>query len=223
MNPGAVIFDMDGVLVDSEPLYDQATTLFLRDFGVEADSAFYDRLRGLTLPAVWGSLKDRYALPQPLAELAAESSRRLDLFFAELPGLEPMPGARELVAALRTEGVALAVASSSRRSRVELLLRRLGLEPAFAAVVSGDDVERGKPDPEIFLAAADRLDVAPARCAVLEDADRGVRAALAAGMRCVALDRGQGGQPGLALAHLTVTDLRDLSPARLRTLWDRSG
>jgi HAD superfamily hydrolase (TIGR01509 family) len=216
----AVVFDMDGVLVDSEPLYDLATTEFLRRRGVEADPAHFDTLRGLALPEVWRALADRYRLAEAPEKLAEASSRDLDRFFAERGRLEPIAGVRELVAALKQAGSALAVASSSPCRRVADLLGRLGLARSFAVVVSGDEVRRGKPDPEIFLTAARRLGLDPEGCAVVEDSERGVAAALAAGMRCVGLDRGQRGQPGLGRAHLVVPDLRQLTVDRLRELWD---
>lgn len=219
----AVVFDMDGVLVDSEPLYDLATTEFLRRRGVEADPRFYDTLRGLGILEVWAALADRYRLSRDVEDLAGEAARDLDRFFADRGRLEPMPGARELVLDLAAAGSALAVASSSPRRRVEDLLGRLGLAGSFAVVVSGDEVRRGKPDPEIFLTAARRLGLDPEGCAVVEDSERGVAAALDAGMRCVGLDRGQQGQPGLCRAHLVVQDLRQLSADRLRMLWNATG
>lgn len=223
MGLNAVIFDMDGVLVDSEPLYDLATTLFLRRRGVEADPAHFDTLRGLPLPEVWRALADRYRLAEKPDELAEAASRALDRFFADRGRLEPIPGVCELVAALNGAGLPVAVASSSPGRRVEDLLGRLGLDRSFAVVVSGNDVRRGKPDPEIFLTAARRLGVHPNGCAVVEDSERGVAAALGAGMRCVGLDRGQLGQPGLHRAHLVVPDLEQLTVDRLRSLWDGAG
>jgi HAD superfamily hydrolase (TIGR01509 family) len=216
----AVIFDMDGVLVDSEPLYDLATTEFLRRRGVAADPRFYDTLRGLGLLEVWAALADRYRLSQSVEDLAVEATRDLDRFFGDRGRLEPMPGARELVMELAMAGSALAVASSSPGRRVADLLGRLGLARWFAVVVSGDEVRRGKPDPEIFLTAARRLGLDPEGCAVVEDSERGVAAALDAGMRCVGLDRGQRGQPDLGRAHLVVPDLRQLTVDRLRAMWD---
>jgi HAD superfamily hydrolase (TIGR01509 family) len=220
MGLDAVIFDMDGVLVDSEPLYDLATTEFLRRRGVDADPAHFDTLRGLPLPEVWAALADRYRLAEPVEELAEAASRDLDRFFADRGRLEPIPGVRELVAALNGAGLPLAVASSSPHRRVGDLLGRLGLDRSFPVVVSGDEVRRGKPDPEIFLTAARSLGVDPDGCVVVEDSERGVAAALGAGMRCVGLDRGQAGQPGLRRAHLVVPDLEQLTVDRLRSLWD---
>jgi len=223
MGLDAVVFDMDGVLVDSEPLYDLATTVFLRRRGVEADPAHFDTLRGLPLLEVWAALAARYRLHEPVADLAAEASRNLDRFFADRGRLEPIPGVRELVAALNAAGVPLAVASSSPSRRVQDLVGRLGLDRSFPVLVSGDEVRRGKPDPEIFLTAARRLGVDPNGCAVVEDSERGVAAALDAGMRCVGLDRGQLGQPGLRRAHLVVLELTQLTVDRLRSLWDGAG
>jgi beta-phosphoglucomutase-like phosphatase (HAD superfamily) len=215
---GAVIFDMDGVLVDSEPIYDRETTLFLAELGVVADPAFYDTLRGLPPLEVWSRLAARYDLPQPLEWLAAESIRRLDLHFGSLGPLDPVPGAGELVAELVAATVPLAVASSSVAGRVAAVLDALGLDRHFGVTVSGDDVADGKPAPDIFLEAARRLGVDPAACVVVEDSYNGVTAALAAGMRCVAYAADGSDHPDRARADLVVDDLRGLSLERLRRL-----
>jgi HAD superfamily hydrolase (TIGR01509 family) len=120
---------------------------------------------------------------------AARLSRRKEaidrsLVDADFPA---MPGAAELVAALDEAGFALALASSGPPENVELALDRLGVRGRFAAAVNGRDVQRGKPDPQVFLLAAERLGLAPARCVVVEDAPVGVEAAHAAGMPAVAL------------------------------------
>jgi beta-phosphoglucomutase-like phosphatase (HAD superfamily) len=217
---GAVIFDMDGVLVDSEPIYDRETTVFLAELGVAADPAFYDTLRGLPPLEVWSRLADRYELPQRLDWLAAESIRRLDAHFGSLGPLDPVAGAGELVAELAAAGVPLAVASSSVASRVAAVLDALGLARWFPVTVSGDEVAHGKPAPDIFLEAASRLGVDPAGCVVVEDSFNGVTAALAAGMRCVAYAADGSDHPERARADLVVDDLRGVSVERLRRLVD---
>jgi HAD superfamily hydrolase (TIGR01549 family) len=215
----AVIFDMDGVLLDSEPVYDRATTAFVEELGFEADPRVYDLVRGLTVIDVWEVLAHHFGIDRPVAELAAESVRRLNGFFASAEGIEPRPGVTELLDELAAAGLPLAVASSSPRERIAIILRRLGIDHRLPTRVGGDDVVRGKPDPEVFLRAAEQLEVAPEHCVVIEDAARGVAAALAAGMRCVALDCGTDTREALAQAHLIIDDLRRLDHPRLLKLW----
>ena len=115
--------------------------------------------------------------------------------------LEPFADAAETLGALRARGIAVAVASSSARERLAHTLRRAGLEDAFDVSVAGDEVEHGKPAPDMFLEAARRLGVEPARCAVVEDSPPGVAAGRAAGMLTVAVARAPGHAAALGDAH----------------------
>jgi len=222
MRLAAVIFDMDGVLVDSEPTYDRETAAYLRELGVEPDPDLFDTLRGLPLAEVWTTIARHHRLPHPVEELAAESVRRLNAYFEQVDRLAPVAGVRKLLRGLTTDGIRLAVASSSVASRVQIILDRLAIARHFDAVVSGDLVGRGKPDPEIFLTAARRLEVEPSSCVVVEDSARGVAAALAAGMRCVAYAPDPSHSAGLEGADLVVSDFRVITPERLRDLVARS-
>jgi HAD superfamily hydrolase (TIGR01509 family) len=123
--------------------------------------------------------------------------------------LEPASGARELIEQLRARGLKLAVASSSPRVWVEATLAALGLAESFEAIVAGDEVARSKPDPEIFLRAAEKLGVAPAHCLVIEDSPGGVAGAVAAGMRVVAVRSPLTGGRSFAEAALTIDSLAD--------------
>jgi HAD superfamily hydrolase (TIGR01509 family) len=214
----AVIFDMDGVIIDSEPIYDQVTIGHLEEYGISAEPDFFNTLRGLGLLEVWQLIIDEYGLEQPLEELAEESCERLNRHFAEATGLEPMPGTRELLDALYGEGIPCALASSSRRSRIDIILRRFNLTTRFTAVVSRQDVEKSKPAPDIFLAAAKSLGARPERCIVIEDTPSGLEAARAAGMKSVGLTSGADLMDRPLIADLLVTDLSFLTPARLHGL-----
>jgi HAD superfamily hydrolase (TIGR01509 family) len=181
----AVVFDMDGVLLDSEPLHHLVVNELLAEHGVRVDDALYRRYLGTTLEDTWADLIHRFGLPGTVADYRD----RYDAAILEAYRRHavPAPGALDLVQGLRARGVKLAVASSSRTAWVETALARLGLAAAFAAVVTGDMVTRGKPAPEIYLLAAQRLGVAPERCLAIEDARAGVAAARAAGMTVVAV------------------------------------
>lgn len=181
----ALIFDMDGLLVDSEPLAAKAMADFLARFGQSPRPEIAARLLGRRLPEAIAIVRDAYGLAADLDELTRMyGAMRL----AALRGnLRPMAGARELLAFGREAGLRLALATSGMREHVDVSLAESGLEGLFDAEVTGDQVQRGKPAPDLFLLAAQQLGVSPAVCVVLEDAPLGVEAAKAAGMRVIAV------------------------------------
>lgn len=184
----ALIFDMDGLLVDSEPLADAAMVEFLRRHGKHAREEYAPQLLGRRLPDAVALFMEWYGLEGDLAALIAEfDALRTEMI---LGNLALMPGAAEIVAFGREAGLGLALATSNRRHQAVISLAETGLTGLFDVEVTGDDVERGKPFPDIFLAAARLLGVAPATCVVLEDAPAGVMAAGAAGMRSIFVPNG---------------------------------
>jgi HAD superfamily hydrolase (TIGR01509 family) len=183
----AVIFDCDGTIVDSEPLARIAWERSLAPYGYAIDDAEYAGLIGLPFPQVHGFFADRIrglAAPEPFWD--AYSGALFELIDT---ALVPFDDALETIAELRALDVAVAVASSSPRARLDRTLARAGLADTFAVTVAGDEVAHGKPAPDMFLAAAERLGVAAERCAVIEDSAPGVAAGLAAGMRTVGIAR----------------------------------
>ncbi len=201
----AIIFDMDGVLVDSEPLHTRATKLLLADCGLDWDERESAEYIGLTDVESFAALKLRHRLADDAVDLAARWAERTIVLLQQHAC--PLPGIPSVPRTLRERGYRLALASSSRPRVIEATLRAIGARPLFEVVVSGAEVTRGKPSPDVFLEAARRLDVAPARCLVIEDSRRGVTAARAAGMRCLAI-------PCSTTAHQDFTH----ATARLDTL-----
>jgi HAD superfamily hydrolase (TIGR01509 family) len=183
----AVIFDCDGTIVDSEPLARIAWERSLAPYGYTIDDAEYAGLIGLPYLKVHGVFAERIpamAPPEPFWESYSGA-----LFALIDTALVPFEDALETIAELRALDVAVAVASSSPRARLDRTLARVGLADTFAVTVAGDEVAHGKPAPDMFLAAAERLGIAPERCAVIEDSAPGVAAGLAAGMRTVGVAR----------------------------------
>lgn len=177
----ALIFDMDGLLVDSEPLAALALERFLQQHGRTLRPGTMEATLGRRLPDAIAVLAESYRLPGPLPELIATYDR---LRLAALRGnLRPMPGAAGLIAFARRAGLKLGLATSSLRSHADLSLAETALAGLFDAEATGDEVARGKPAPDIFLLCAERLGVPPADCVVLEDAPAGLAAAAAGGMR----------------------------------------
>lgn len=181
----AVIFDMDGVLVDTEPVHLDAINAVLGVEGHHLSEEQNEQFLGTTVGHTWSRIVEIFGLARPLADYLetydAEVLRRLS------QPLTPLPGVRELLALLEARGIPLAVASSSQMTWVRATLGSLGLARYFSALVSGDSVARGKPEPDIYLRAAGLLGARPARCLAVEDAPRGILAAKRAGMTVVAV------------------------------------
>jgi len=178
----AVIFDMDGVLVDTEPMYVEVTWRVLKQHGATEERAGLYRYVGISAPKMWAELKSMHALSPSVAELVAEERHAQHTAINNVGSLKPMPGIPELLCQLRDGGVKIALASSSSGTLITSVLFSIGLTDFFPIVVSGEDVENGKPAPDIFLKAAALLDCSPASCVVVEDSPHGLAGACAAGM-----------------------------------------
>jgi beta-phosphoglucomutase len=203
-NLRAVLWDLDGTLVDSEAYHWRSWRDAMRQEGIELS---YDRFlasfgqRNDRILATWmGDGVDAQRV-QRIGDAKEAEYRRL----AEAEGLTPLPGAREWLASLKANGWKQAIASSAPRLNVETMLRVLHLEPFLDAIVSAEDVTVGKPDPQVFLKAAEKLRVPPSRCVVVEDAAAGVEAARRAGMRSIGVNARQ-----RLDADITVGSLADL-------------
>jgi len=183
----SVIFDMDGVLTDSEPIINAAAIAGLREYGVTAKPEDF-------IPFV-GTGEDRYI--GGVAELHGKKyspgmkKRVYEIYLRILPGMiKPFPGVLELVRKLKERRVQMAIASSADRIKVEANLAAIGLTlDNFSAITVGEDVASKKPAPDIYLATAEKMRVSPANCCVVEDAPSGITAAKTAGMRCVAVEQ----------------------------------
>jgi beta-phosphoglucomutase len=190
-NPGvrrlrAVIFDMDGVLVLSEPLLAQSAIQMFGEKGYTVERDEFRPFLGMGEDRFIGGVAEARGIPlEPERDKARTYAIYLDLIKGRLKAL---PGVRDYVDGCRRRGLAIAVASSADAIKVEGNLREIGLPPStFDVVLSGSHVARKKPNPDLFLEAARQLDLAPSVCLVIEDAVAGVAAAKAAGMRCLAV------------------------------------
>ena len=180
----AVVFDMDGVLVDTEHLWDEVREELTTEWGGRYTPEAQEAMMGMSSREWSRYLHETVGLREPPETINEEVVRRmLARYEVELPVI---PGATEAVRRLDAAGYRLAVASSSNRELIDAVLRRLELAALFEVTVSSEEVERGKPAPDVYLEAARRLAVEPARCVAIEDSASGIRAAHAAGMRVIA-------------------------------------
>jgi HAD superfamily hydrolase (TIGR01509 family) len=207
----AVVFDLDGVLVDSEHVWDEAR----KELAAERGGRWHDQasrdMMGMSSLEWSRYMHDVVGLPEPPEEISAEVVRRLEeIYRRELPLID---GAVEAVGRL-AERWPLGLASSSNRELIDLVLELSGLARYFPVTVSSEEVSRGKPAPDVYLEAARRLGVAPDRCVAVEDSENGIRSAEAAGMRVLAIPNPvyPPAEAALAFADDVLRSIRDLTP-----------
>jgi HAD superfamily hydrolase (TIGR01509 family) len=206
----AVIFDLDGVLVDSEHVWDEVREELARERGGRWHNRAQADMMGMSSTEWSRYMHDVIGLPEPPEEIDAEVVRRMrERYAEELPLVD---GGVEAVRRLAAD-FPLGLASSSNRPLIDVVLEQAGIAGLFDATVSSEEVERGKPAPDVYREAARRLDVAPERCVAIEDSSNGLRSARAAGMRVVAIPNRRYPPPAdvLALADLVLTSPDELT------------
>jgi beta-phosphoglucomutase family hydrolase len=203
-----VIFDMDGVLANTAPFHIGAWEEFVRRRNISIDQQFFWNAFGLGNDEIFPPLFNRKMTKEEIDSLTEEKE---SLFRDKITGkIRPFPGVVELIKSLKTANYALAVGSSAIRLNVETVIHGLGLGRYFTCVVTGDEVTKAKPEPDIFLKAADLCKIPPAQCIVIEDSFHGVTAANRAGMKCIAVTNSHPADK-LGAANLVVTSLADIS------------
>jgi beta-phosphoglucomutase len=219
---GAAIWDVDGTLVDTAELHFRAWHEVCRELGRPFTRAEFAATFGQRNPEI---IRQLFGDRLDAAQVAALGERKEEFYRAAARGgVAPLPGVVTLLEGLRRAGFVQAVGSSAPRANLDLILPLLGIAHFFDAVVSAEDTQRGKPDPQVFQVAADRLHMPADRCVVFEDAVAGVQAARAGGMRCVAVLSGHHSEEALrgAGADLVVPTLEQVSAATVRGLLEAS-
>lgn len=209
----AVIFDMDGVLVDSEPLHLIAFQEFFKRFDIgytaEDNKEFLGR-RDLAIAEVLISRHKLPMTPEAVVEAKEEILSRL-----LMEGAQPRPGVHDILAKLTAMDVPMAVASSATMPTIQLVTSTLSIRKHFSNLTSGDEVVNGKPAPDVYLLAARRLSIPPEKCLVIEDTINGIKAAKSAGMYCVAIPCEATAHQDHSLADARLTSLSDLPVAEI--------
>jgi len=204
----AVIFDMDGVIVDSEPIHIEAEKQTLLKHGVKITTEELRTYTGTTAEFEFNDLIRKYRLKTTAKTLFDE--KEVIMFRLLEERTKPTKGVIDLIKILKQQGFKLGIATSGHRKLAHYYLNRLGIESLFDTVVCAEDITRSKPDPEIFLKAAQKLGIEPAKCVVIEDAKLGTAAAIKAGMKCIGYRNPNSGNQDLSKADWIVTDFTKL-------------
>jgi HAD superfamily hydrolase (TIGR01509 family) len=208
----AVVFDLDGVLLDSEQVWDEVREELVKERGGRWHDRAQTEMMGMSSIEWSRYMHDELGVPDPPREISADVVRRLEeVYRKRLPLID---GAHEAVERLAARWP-LGLASSSNREVIDLVLDLSGLARFFRVTVSSEEVPRGKPEPDVYLEAARGLGVPPERCAAVEDSHNGIRSAKAAGMRVIAIPNQHypPGEQALTLADVTLSSLAELTPS----------
>lgn len=218
----AVVFDLDGVLLESEEVWDEVRGAYVREQGGRYDAAAQRAMMGMSAPEWSAYIHRELGVPHPPEAINAEVVRRLVARYRA--GLPLVPGAREAVERMARRWP-LGLASSSNRPVIDAVLELAGLAPFFRATVSSEEVARGKPAPDVYLEAARRLGAAPARCVAVEDSHAGIRSAKGAGMGVIAIPNPSypPDPDALAEADLVLPSIGHLDPAAVEDLRREEG
>jgi len=212
----AVIFDMDGVIVDSEPLHRQLEIGLLEELGGHITSQEYEKFIGTTDHFMWSTFKEQFDISLSVEEMVDIKKER---FLKNIHKLKLVDHFKELLLNLYNKDYLLGLASSNNRKAVNRIVEEFNLGKYLHFLISGEEVSKGKPDPEIFLIAAKKMGVHPSQCLVIEDATHGVRAAKAAGMKCIGFQNPNSGNQDLSEAHLVVDSLKYITLQAVKQLF----
>lgn len=207
----AVIFDMDGVIIDSEPLHYDFGMKFLKKLGVNMSDEEYYTFIGTTSSYMWSTVKKRYNLKNTVEELIEmERSGFFDFLSSPDMTIEPIKYIPELLKSLHENNYKIGLASSSPIKVIEFIMESFKIRNYFDELVTGDFVKRSKPEPDVFLYTADKLGVLPEECVVIEDSHNGVLAAKRAGMKCIAYRNLHSGNQDISKADKIINAFNEL-------------
>lgn len=213
----AVIFDLDGVIVDSEPMHLEVDRNMIESNGIHISDEELKKYIGISNVKLWTDLIKKYKVNHTVGELVNQQKVNKIKAFRE-NNLKPVPGVIELIDSIGTAKLSLAIASSSPKEFIDVVLEKLDLQNKFKYILSGENFKRGKPEPDIFLAAAKLLKKVPDQCVVIEDSAHGVTAAKRAGMKCIGYRNLGSGMQDLSLADLIINSFFDLSIEKIKNI-----
>ena len=217
----AVIFDMDGVIVDSEPLHAEAAQRTVASFGVDLPISYFLGFVGSTTVHMFDVVVRDYNLPTTTEELFELNKENCRILYAE-KGRIPVPGAIELIKELSSQGLKLAIASSSTFEQIQVVVDEFELEPYFACLSSGAALGKPKPNPDVFFEALQSLGVTADETIIIEDSTNGVKAANAASIVCVGFNNPHSGKQDLSGTAVVTDSLSALNATYLQQVLDRA-
>lgn len=201
-----IVFDMDGIIIDSEPIHMKIEQELFHELGLEITTEEHWQYVGTSAREMWEDVTDRYQLSVSSNEILAKKQRRYLEHLSNTEKLNPVQGVKALIQHLYKNGKNLVLASSATREEIDLVLERLNLTTYFPFTISGAELEQSKPDPMIFLKASRLSKTTPGQCCVIEDSENGVRAAKAAGMKCIGFRNPHSGNQDLSEADMILDD-----------------
>lgn len=214
----AVIFDMDGVLLDSEPYHYFIEGEIYKRLGINIPEEIRVNFVGMGNKEMWTFIKNKYGLKQSIEELTQNNDRERFDYMSTLTGLLPNPGVAGLLDELKKNNIKIALASSSPKNVINILVDQISLTKYFDIMVSGDEFKNGKPEPDIFIQSAKLLRENATDCIVIEDSTNGIKAAKAAKMKCIAYkNKGTRGQD-ISMADLVIDDFAKLDIVKIKNL-----
>lgn len=216
----AIIFDMDGVLVDSEYTYFQSKSQILSEAGHEVEDSYHFQFMGTTSDYMWEKMKQEFSLHLSVAEYIQQMTA-LRQAMIKRDGIRVIPHVQEFVKGLSQAGLKLAVASSSSLAEIKVNLAEIGLSEYFSEVVSTEEVEHSKPAPDVYLAAAERIGIMPENCLGIEDTKNGTGAVRNAGMVCVGFANPAFPKQDLAFADRVVSSFSELDADSLTKIYQK--
>lgn len=214
----AVLFDMDGVIINSEPLHHKAYHLMFKEVGIDVDSALYESFTGQATLHICQQLVAHFGIKEsPETLVSMKRSFFKDLFYND-PELDLIPGVRERIEEYHANGLTLVLASSASMGNINNVFERFGLNRYFKTKLSGADLKASKPHPEIFLKAAQASEHPKEACMVIEDSTNGITAAHSAGIYCVAFKSPHSKNQDYRLANKVIKDFSEIAFSKLQTI-----
>lgn len=214
----AVIFDMDGVIINSEPLHYEANQQLFDKLGFSVPMDEYSNYIGISTEKMWEDLRDKYDLNENLDTLTDKHREHTHEFIRKNMNGNEIPGIRKILEELKDKNIKTAVASSSSKDLIETVLKGFDLCQYFDISVSGEEVEKGKPNPDIFIYVAKKLKVNIKNCLVIEDSTNGIKAAKKAGAKCIGFNNPDSHGQDLTKADIVINKFEVLNYDLLKSL-----
>ena len=214
----AVLFDMDGVIVDTEPLHKKAYFMMFEDVNIEVSEALFESYTGQSTINICKQLCERFSLKQHPETLVTIKRKHFKVLFDTDTSLKLIDGVLDLIKEYHDNGLTLILASSASMPNINRIFKRFDLDQYFKAKLSGADLKASKPHPEIFVKAAEASGFSKGECMVIEDSTNGIKAAKAAGIYCVGFDSLHSKNQDYSLANIVVSHFKEIAYSRVSTM-----